>query len=223
MEWKRVIEAQGVYVLDLTFEMSDGRAFSLAEKPPMIVLNHADAVNAHIFSLFHEFGHLLRGEGGICDFSEKGRTHEWFCNRFAAEFLVPADSLLGLPEVSGHQKPEPWSDEVLGFLARRFKVSREMMLRRLLTLGRTTEHFYRTKRDEWEAKFTEMSLRHGRGRRVLSRQCVRENGVPFVKLVLDSLHDDRITYRDASDYLDLSAKHLPEVASYVSDAVATHE
>ena len=217
MEWKRAIETQGVYVLDFSFPMSDGRAFSLADDPPIIVLNHSDAPTAHIFSLFHEFSHLLRGEGGICDFSEQGRTHEWYCNRFAAEFLVPGESLLGHSLVSGHQRHEPWTDEILKHLAGNFKVSSEMMLRRLLTLGKTTERFYRTKKDEWEAKFAETGEKKRRGRRNLSRQCVRENGLPFVRLVLDSVHTDRITYRDASDYLGLSAKYVPEVATIVSD------
>jgi Zn-dependent peptidase ImmA (M78 family)/transcriptional regulator with XRE-family HTH domain len=223
MEWKRVIETQGVYVLDFSFPMSDGRAFSLADNPPLIVLNHSDAATAHIFSLFHEFCHLLRGEGGICDFSEAGRTHEWYCNRFTAEFLVPAESLLGHSLVSGHQKHEPWTDGILGLLARSFKVSSEMMLRRLLTLGKTTERFYRTKKDEWETKFAELAGKRRGGKRVPSRQCVRENGVPFVRLVLDSVHTDRITYRDASDYLGVSTKYVPEVASIVSDAAAKQE
>ena len=55
------------------------------------------------------------------------------------------------------------------------------------------------------------------GRRVPARQCVRQNGIPFTSLVLESARREKITYRDVSDYLSVGLKHLPAVESLVRE------
>ena len=217
-EWKRRIEQRGALVFELPFPVEEGRAFSFAEEAqPAIVLNSNDALSARIFSLFHEFGHLLLGQSGICDLSEEGKPPEQFCNRFAGELLVPQRGLLSHSLVQAHGKPAAWEDEDLQQIARQFKVSREVMLRRLLIAGRTTGKFYRQKRDEWEAQLGEHPRKRRGGRRVPARQCVRQNGIPFTSLVLESARREKITYRDVSDYLSVGLKHLPAVESLVRE------
>ena len=98
-------------------------------------------------------------------------------------------------------------------MARDFKVSREVVLRRLLILGRTTERFYQQKRREWERPLR----RPKGGRRVPPKQCVRQNGIPFTSLVLESARQEKITYRDVSDYLSIGLKHLPAVESLLRE------
>src|SRR3990167_1215164 len=152
-EWKRRIEQRGALVFELPFPVEEGRAFSFAEEAqPAIVLNSNDALSARIFSLFHEFGHLLLGQSGICDLSEEGKPPEQFCNRFAGELLVPQRGLLSHSLVQAHGKPAALEDEDLQQIARQFKVNREVILRRLLVVGRTTGKFYRQKHDDWEAQ-----------------------------------------------------------------------
>jgi hypothetical protein len=43
-------------------------------------------------------------------------------------------------------RPQPWPEATLRVLADHFAVSREVVLRRLLVLERTTEEFYESKR-----------------------------------------------------------------------------
>ena len=217
-EWKRRIEQRGALVFELPFPVEEGRAFSFAEEAqPAIVLNSNDALSARIFSLFHEFGHLLLGQSGICDLSEEGKPPEQFCNRFAGELLVPQRGLLSHSLVQAHGKPAAWEDEDLQQIARQFKVNREVILRRLLVVGRTTGKFYRQKHDDWEAQLKARPKKRRGGRRVPARQCVRQNGIPFTSLVLESARREKITYRDVSDYLSVGLKHLPAVESLVRE------
>jgi Zn-dependent peptidase ImmA (M78 family)/DNA-binding XRE family transcriptional regulator len=212
--WKRHIEDCGVLIFELPFPIEEGRAFSFADNDqPAITLNSNDSTNGRIFSLFHEYGHLLLGQSGICDWSEEGKAVEQFCNRFAGEFLVPGPALLAHPLVEAHRAPGAWKEEDLQDLAREFKVSREVVLRRLLILGRTTERFYQQKHKKWELP----PRRRGGGRRIPPKQCVRQNGVPFTSLVLESARQEKITYRDVSDYLSIGLKHLAAVESLVRE------
>lgn len=49
-------------------------------------------------------------------------------------------------------------DEVIASLAHRYRASREVVIRRLLILGRTTEAFYRKKRKGLQAEITSNDL-----------------------------------------------------------------
>jgi Zn-dependent peptidase ImmA (M78 family)/DNA-binding XRE family transcriptional regulator len=213
-QWKRHVEECGVLVFELPFPIEEGRAFSFADgDQPVIALNSNDSTNGRIFSLFHEYGHLLLGQSGICDLSEEGKVVEQFCNRFAGELLVPGPALLAHPSVEVHGILTVWKDEDLQQTAREFKVSREVVLRRLLILGRTTERFYQQKRKEWELP----PRRRKGGRRIPPKQCVRQNGIPFTSLVLESARQEKITYRDVSDYLSIGLKHLAAVESLLRE------
>jgi Zn-dependent peptidase ImmA (M78 family)/transcriptional regulator with XRE-family HTH domain len=214
-EWKRATESRGILVLELPFPITEGRAFSLTDDAyPVIVLNSGDSRNGRIFSLFHEFGHLLLGQSGICDFTDEGKAIEQFTNRFSGELLVPGSALLGQPVVQNHIG-EGWEDDDLQVLGRQFKVSREVILRRLLTAGATTRSFYERRRAEWEARRKE--IRPKGGQRVPARQCLRQNGVPFTARVLEAAERDIITYRDVSDYLSIGLKYLPAVETLLRE------
>ena len=138
-EWKRAVESYGALVLELPFPIQEGRAFCLSDHAfPAIVLNSNDSVTGRVFSLFHELCHQLLGQSGICDMTEQGKTVEQFSNRFAGELLVPGAALLAHPLVNDHAGHE-WEDEDLQMLSRHFKVSREVILRRLLISECTTK------------------------------------------------------------------------------------
>ena len=218
--WTKAVEKRGVLVFQLSFPMEDARGFSLVDRePPAIVLNRRDSPRGRVFSLLHEYCHLLLNDGGICRMDEREYRHdedrvEKFCNRFAAEVLVPRAFLLGHPLVSPRSTPGDWREDVLAKLASHFKVSKEVALRRLLTFGLTTQRFYEEKREEWKKK-----VRKPGGRQNSPKRCVQERGVPFVSLVLESQRRDRITYSDIADYLGIRLKHLPKIEKLVSEGV----
>ncbi|HUV02700.1 MAG TPA: XRE family transcriptional regulator [Desulfobacteria bacterium] len=165
-EWIKALEKIGLLVLQMSFSIEDARALSLTDgEIPVIILNTGDSIKARIFSLFHEFGHILLNKGGICNpnrgtwdspdqhNSPEGiRLVEKFCNHFSGALLVPKAVLLNHKIIKSESSSLEWSDNTLGKIARDFKVSREVILRRLVILGRASQAFYQKKRAEWEAE-----------------------------------------------------------------------
>jgi Zn-dependent peptidase ImmA (M78 family) len=140
---------------------------------------------------------------------------EVYCNRFAGALLVPKKDLLAHDLVRCELAPCEWSDETLALLAKTFKVSQEVILRRLVILNLADSAFYSRKRAEWQASTLVFEQRKLRRRAYPSRRCVRENGVSFVSLVLNAHRQGTITYADIADYLGVRFKYLPEVEELV--------
>src|SRR5699024_4139664 len=86
---------------------------------PLIFINTRDTPQAQVFTLLHEFAHLLLGESGVSDLAPNNpHKIERFCNRIAAEFLVPSVEFIHLWEC----KEEDWTQN-LEILAQHFHVS----------------------------------------------------------------------------------------------------
>lgn len=213
--WRERIESKGVLIFQISgIDVKEMRGFSFAGTPfPAIALNRKDAPRGRIFSLLHEFTHLLLGTSGLCDLHEGGHPKqakhlalEQYCNHVAGAALVPASLLL--VEADPHQSLS-WDVKDLTRLAHRFMVSREVVLRRLLILGRTSQRFYRQMKDQW-AKEGKVKPA-GEPRERIHEKVLRMQGQNYVQLVLDALHQDLITAPEASDYLDMKLKHLEKL------------
>lgn len=219
--WIRAIETLNILVLQMSMPIQDARAFSLiGQSYPVIVINSKDNINGRIFSLFHELCHILLNREGICDPNKRSespkqtRSIERFCNRFAGSVLVPAEGLLGHIQVKNNEGEE-WSNIALKSLSLDFKVSQEVILRRLLILGLTSEAFYNNKRQQWRIKeerdLQKEQTRGSGGNITITEKCIRRNGVPIVSLVLKSYRSQKITKSDVADYLGVRLKHLPSL------------
>lgn len=227
--WRGALEEVGVLVFQAEdVAVSETRGFSLSERLfPAVVVNIKDAVVGRIFSMLHEATHLMLREGGLCDLlDESSRAQERieaFCNRVAGATVMPQSSMLDEELVRQH-KGVQWSDGEIGFLAQRYRVSREAVVRRLLVLGKTTEDFYRKKRKalqaEFEAQQEENAQRKALGQEVggfapPDRMAVSTAGPLFVRLVLESYHLEKITANDLSSYLEVRLKHVPKIEQAV--------
>ena len=106
------------------------RGFAIADAlAPVIFVNGADAKSAQNFTVAHELAHLWLGMSGVSNVGPRTRDLapiERWCNRVAAELLVPTDLITD--EYDAKAAPE---DEAVR-LARIFKVSPEVILRRAL-------------------------------------------------------------------------------------------
>lgn len=225
--WLSVLESHFVLVFQTSdVNLEEMRGFSLSESQlPVIALNGKDSPRGRIFTVMHEFAHLMLHQGGVCD---PVRVHdraqspdervEVFCNAVAGALLVPTDALLSDTRVAEVRQAREWSDSDLRSLADRFVVSREVILRRLLTAGRTTESFYRRKRTQFIAEYREQQAQRSQegGFVPRSRLVVRNNGKRYTQLVLEAHERDRITAADVSDYLGVRLKHLDDIAHAVS-------
>jgi Zn-dependent peptidase ImmA (M78 family)/DNA-binding XRE family transcriptional regulator len=220
--WRKRIEAAGVLVFQMSrIDLEEVRGFSLAEEPlPVIAVNSKDAPSARVFTMLHELCHVALRASGICEPDEdrllpsEERRVEVFCNHVAGAALVPMGDLLREAAVD-KQAGAAWSDEELTQLAKRFSASRFVVLRRLLMAGRTTPAFYRAKHDEWTTLLREEAKRETEGGPTPDRAAVAERGQTFVRLVLQSYYQDRITLSDVSEYLGVRLKHLPKIEQAV--------
>lgn len=216
-EWRLLVENIGILTFQANdVEVAEARGFSIAERPlPVAVANIKDAPRGRIFTLLHEVVHILLASGGICDLHETGTDEasrvEAFCNRVAGAILFPRDALLATETVRSHRKSDiEWTDGELATLSREFGGSREAALVRLLTLGLTTEEFYRAKRDKFLALYAEQRKRLT-GFAPPHEVALTSAGPAFTSLVIESFNRERITASDVSDYLQVRLKHLADI------------
>ncbi len=78
-----------------------------------------------------------------------------------------------------------------------------------MILNLASESFYQRKRAEFQEEYKKMKQR--KGFISPSTNIVSAAGKPFVRLVLESLYEDRITASDVSDYLGVRLKHLEPI------------
>jgi Zn-dependent peptidase ImmA (M78 family) len=120
---------------------SQGHERALADDlAPLIFVNGADTKAAQIFTLAHELAHLWLGESAVSDVDlavPSTNPVERWCNRVAAEFLLP------LADLETVNVEETGLTQELERLARDFKVSTLVALRRVFDAGRLTEAQYR--------------------------------------------------------------------------------
>lgn len=224
-DWKRAVESQEVLVFETSrIDVEEMRGVSIpSDALPVIVLNGGDSRAGRTFTLLHEFAHLLLRRGGVCDLALVDTTTadartEAFCNAVAASVLAPADALRSKLHAANARD---WDMRELGELSDAFRVSKEVILRRLLTLGLTSERHYSRMREEFVREYQEIRLKKtgSKGGPSPAVMAVRNLGRPFVGLVLDAYASDRISLSAVSSYLGIKLKHL----SRVEDLIATNE
>lgn len=174
------------------------RGFALVDEfAPLVFVNGSDTKAAQMFTFAHELVHVWTGRSGVvdADVSAVPSGHERWCNEVAAELLVPMEEFRG--QLS---KNEALRGE-LDRLARMFKVSTLVILRRMNDAGYLVGDHYWTVYDEELVRLR--SIERTSGGNFYLTQPVRNSRRFTHALIADTLEGNTL-YRDAFRMLGVS-------------------
>jgi len=219
--WRRTLENLGIFCFEMSLEPRDIRGASLwYEGYPFILVNHqdAEAASGRLFTLLHEFAHLIsaRGEGIACDFrgARRGENPEPFANRFAARMLLTPDELRQhLRDIGEERYRKDWPDDLIDKLRKPFMVSRDVIAITLQEIELAPSDFYDRKRTEWEAKRP-----WGRGGRRPTRkeQALQELGYSLSRLLARASNKPQFSWIDAASVVGMKIEKMEEFLRWVS-------
>lgn len=225
--WTGALEDLGILVLQAqNISLAEMRGFSLSEGlVPAIVLNGGDSASGRIFTVLHEFAHILLRNTGVCDLHDRkdgastDKT-ELFCNAAAAAALLPSASFLNEPIIVGQTNPAGWTDSDLSDLARKYSVSREVVVRRLWTHDAANWDFMQAKIRQFRKEYDDFQERKEKrkGGPSFYRMRVRDYGRSYVRLALDAYHRDEINAAELSDYVEVKLNQLPKLEEELAEA-----
>ena len=213
--WREVIQEKGIFVFKRSFKQRSVSGFSLVHPEfPIIYLNNSTAVSRQIFTLFHELSHILLETSGVTkqddsyieSLSGDSKEIEIFCNQFAGEFLVPSQ------DFEQHLATGRYDDETVRSLAESYKVSREVILRKLLDRGVIQREYYLAKAAEWNQEY-EGSQGGGSGGNYYATQA-SYLGDKFLHLAFGKYYEGRVTFDQLADYLNIKARNVPPLEQF---------
>lgn len=177
------------------------------EYAPLIFINGADAKSAQMFTLVHELAHIWLGESALTDtgvISQPSENIESWCDRAAAEFLVPARELKAYwPDV---RHEETCFERV----ARRFKVSPIVAGRRAMDLRLVDRDTFFEFYKEYIAKEHRQRPAGGKGD-FYNNQNTRVCEM-FATHVIRAAKGGRLSFREAYDLTGLHGGTFQEYA-----------
>ncbi len=194
-----------------TLDIEEFRGFVIADAyAPLIFVNGRDVPPARIFTLAHELAHLWVGQDALVDLPRMiaADDHvEQFCNRVAAEFLVPAAQFATV------WKRQAGIDVAAEQAARRFKVSRIVVARRALDLGYITRDVFFDFYDRRKLQYREEAATRTGGS-FWNNQGTRI-GRLFAEAVTRATRQGQLLYTDAYEMTGLKARTFDELANHL--------
>ncbi len=169
------------------------RGFALVDEyAPVVFVNGADTRAAQMFTLAHELAHVWLGQSALSDAQAvvvSEHAVERWCNQVAAEFLVPL-AVLG---AEYDADADLWTE--VARLARRFKVSTLVILRRIHDAG------FLTRQAMWAAYQEELDrlleIPRGSGGGNFYATEVARVSERFARAVVTSTFEGQTLYQDA--------------------------
>lgn len=199
--YKKILEdTLNIIIIEYPLKTDDVRAFSVSSDVSVIVLNEEDKPSIKLFSLFHEICHLLKKTAGICslDIEQQNQDIESYCNKFAAEFLVPIDDLK--TEV---KKFEQIDEKTINQFSEIYGVSKQVMMIRLLWLGYIEKEKYEKFKKEIEVGLKQKKF----GRRNWDKIFSNRLGNFTIQEIKKTYNEGKITFYEASSILEIKTKY----------------
>lgn len=177
-----------------TLDPEEFRGFALADDlAPLVFVNGADSKAAQMFTLAHELAHLWLGQSALSDAGVTGAQQqavEIWCNKVAAELLVPEHDFQ-----QALRRDEALASS-LQRLARQFKVSTLVVMRRMLDVGWLDRDAFWSAYREEVARIAGLAAKSAGGGDFY-RTTVARVSKRFAKALVASTLEGRTLYRDA--------------------------
>ena len=222
--WRNVLEKHGVFVFKDAFNDEECSGFCLYEAVfPVIYINNSQPKIRQIFTLFHELAHLLFKTGGIDlrhDYVRKmkgdNKRIEVFCNKFAGEFLVPTEDIKPLI------RNKTIDNNLLTRLAKKYSVSREVILRKCLDLRYINQAFYEARVQEWnEERLTRDSSGSDKGHPTYYDVKGAYLGAYYIETAFGKYYQGAISKLQLADYLGMKEASVSTLEGYALHKRAT--
>ena len=188
-------------VLEHPLKSTGVRAFSVFGDVSVMVLNESDQKEVRLFSMFHEFCHLLKRQDGICtvdiEKNKDNQPEEKYCDEFAAYLLMPEElvkSLLQMPLSNLKQ---------IDAVAKKFGVSKLVTLIRLKELNILNQPQYKKLKTELES-INKIAF----GRRNWEQTYIRRTSRLVLNHLIDSYKRGDLTYASLATITGIKDKYL---------------
>jgi Zn-dependent peptidase ImmA (M78 family)/transcriptional regulator with XRE-family HTH domain len=174
--------------------VSEFRGFALPDPyAPAVFINSRDSATAQVFTLLHELAHIWINRAGISNpdpSNYNSENIEVFCNRAAAEALIPEADFLAAWDIL--LDPSAFASR----LSRVFWVSPLVIIVRAFELNKISDtEFFRLVRIEKNKPLPQKKKAKGGNPTV---KVLARNSRRFTSAVLQALRTNRLVHRDAS-------------------------
>ena len=221
-----VVSVNGIVGLNThrPLDPQEFRGFVLCDEyAPLIFVNGADSKSAQMFTLAHELVHLWLGQDGIfylVQMMPHESEIEKYCNRVAAEFLMPGEKLKQRWEAAQNGPGWPFYQ-----IAKWFKVSPIAAARRALDLSLINEAqffaFYDREQKEWRRRKADEKEKGGGGNFYVTHNV--RLGHQFGVAIVRAVREGRLLYRDAYQLTDLKGETFDRYADQLMRSVVHGE
>ena len=194
----------GIVITESPLKNKDVRAFSINSRIPVVVLNESDKAEIKLFSLFHELCHLLQKKSTICSTESSTKDEvESYCNKFAAEILIPTNEI--------RRERTHFSGRNVSELSRKYFVSKHAVMIKLLNEKLITQADYSKFRNAFNEKIPEKNKKTSEkkkfGKRNWEKTYLKRVGKKAAKTVRNAYVHGRISTADALDILNVKSKY----------------
>ena len=213
-KWRSAVEEAGIFIFKRSFKQREISGFCLIDiEFPIIYLNNSTEKSRQIFTIFHELAHILLQTNGITKSNDRyinslqgeNKYIEIFCNKFAAEFLLPNHVF------SEIIRETIVNDKIISKISSDYKVSREVVLRKLLDNNLISQKEYTLKVREWYSeqvgKSQDKNKKSGGAYYANQATYLGEN---YLKLVFNKYYQGQYDIERVADYLNIKKVAMVE-------------
>ncbi|MFM7878249.1 MAG: ImmA/IrrE family metallo-endopeptidase [Microcystis panniformis] len=210
-KWRSAVEEAGIFIFKRSFKQREISGFCLIDiEFPIIYLNNSTEKARQIFTIFHELAHILLQTNGITKSDDRyinslqgeNKYIEIFCNKFAAEFLLPNHVFSEIIRETIVNVND--NDKIISKISSDYKVSREVVLRKLLDNNLISQKEYTLKVREWYSeqvgKSQDKNKKSGGDYYANQATYLGEN---YLKLVFNKYYQGQYDIERVADYLNI--------------------